>query len=98
MTRRCSTGRPFWFTPWSWNAFLAISIPRVSMVIVALLLKRQALSLRGGRDVRPIRWKKKFAGMGVTDFRRLKELEEEHRRLMQLMADLSLDKTMVQAA
>ena len=69
------------------------------MVIVALLLRNgHSACGEGGRDVRPIRWKEKFAGMGVTDFRRLKELEEEHRRLMQLMADLSLDKTMVQAA
>lgn len=69
------------------------------MVIVALLLRNRLSACgEGGRDVRPIGWKKKFAGMGVTDFRRLKELEEEHRRLMQLMADLSLDKTMVQAA
>ncbi len=37
------------------------------------------------------RWKKKFAGMGVAELRRLKQLEEENRKLKQLVADLSLD-------
>lgn len=41
------------------------------------------------------RWKKKFAGMGVSEIRRLKQLEEENRRLKGL-ADLTLDKTMLQ--
>ena len=38
------------------------------------------------------RWKKKFAGLGVAELRRLKQLEEENRKLKQLVADLSLDK------
>ena len=42
------------------------------------------------------RWKKKFAGMGVAEVRRLKQLEEENRKLKQLVADLSLDKKMLQ--
>jgi len=42
------------------------------------------------------RWKKKFAGMGVAELRRLKILEEENRKLKQLVADLSLDKQMLQ--
>ena len=42
------------------------------------------------------RWKKKFAGMGVVELRRLRQLEEENRKLKQLVADLSLDKTMLQ--
>ncbi len=42
------------------------------------------------------RWKKKYAGMGVVELRRLRQLEEENRRLKQLVADLSLDKTMLQ--
>jgi putative transposase len=42
------------------------------------------------------RWKKKYAGMGVSEIRRLKQLEEENRRLKQLVADLSLDKAMLQ--
>ncbi len=44
------------------------------------------------------RWKKKFGGMGVAEVRRLKHLEDEVRRLKQLVADLSLDKAMLQDA
>ena len=42
------------------------------------------------------RWKKQFGGMGVVELRRLKQLEEENRKLKQLVADLSLDKKMLQ--
>lgn len=41
-------------------------------------------------------WKKKFGGMGVTELRRLRQLEDENHRLKRLMADLSLDKEMLQ--
>lgn len=44
------------------------------------------------------RWKKKYAGMGVAEVRRLKQLEEENAKLKRLVADLSLDKTMLQDA
>ena len=37
-------------------------------------------------------WKAKFGGMDVSDAKRLKSLEDENRRLKQLVADLSLDK------
>ena len=42
------------------------------------------------------RWKKKYGGLGVSEVRRLKQLEEENRQLKQLVADLSLDKHMLQ--
>lgn len=41
-------------------------------------------------------WKKKFGGMGVTELRRLRQLEKENQRLKRLVADLSLDKVMLQ--
>ena len=41
-------------------------------------------------------WKKKFGGMGVTELRRLRQLEEENHHLKRLVADLSLDKEMLQ--
>ena len=44
------------------------------------------------------RWKKKFAGLGVAELRRLKQLEDENRRLKQMVADLSLDRQMLQDA
>jgi len=42
------------------------------------------------------RWKKRFAGMGVAELRRLRQLEDENRRLKRLVADLTLDKQMLQ--
>lgn len=42
------------------------------------------------------RWKKRFGGLGVVELRRLKQLEEENLKLRQLVADLSLDKKMLQ--
>ena len=42
------------------------------------------------------RWKKQFAGMGVAEIRRLKQLEDENAKLKRLVADLTLDKTMLQ--
>ena len=42
------------------------------------------------------RWKKQFAGMGLAEIRRLKQLEDENRKLKQLVADRTLDKTMLQ--
>lgn len=41
-------------------------------------------------------WKKKYGGMGIFELRRLRQLEEENRKLKQLVADLSLDKVMLQ--
>jgi putative transposase len=44
------------------------------------------------------RWKKAYAGMGVAEIRRLKQLEDENGKLKRLVADLTLDKTMLQDA
>lgn len=41
-------------------------------------------------------WKKKFGGLGVTELRRLRQLEDENNRLKQIVADLTLDKQMLQ--
>lgn len=42
------------------------------------------------------RWRSKFGGMEVSDAKRLKQLEEENRRLKRMVADLSLDKQMLE--
>lgn len=42
------------------------------------------------------RWKRVYGGLGPSEVRRLKQLEEENRRLKQMVADLSLDKHMLQ--
>jgi putative transposase len=41
-------------------------------------------------------WKKKYGGLGITELRRLRQLEEENSKLKQIVADLSLDKQMLQ--
>lgn len=41
-------------------------------------------------------WKKKYSGMMPSEMRRLRELEEENNRLKRIVADLSLDKEMLQ--
>ena len=41
-------------------------------------------------------WKNKFGGMGVTELRRLRQMEEENAQLKKLVADLSLDRQMLQ--
>jgi putative transposase len=42
------------------------------------------------------RWKKVYAGMGVTEIRRLKQLEDENAKLKRVVAELTLDKAMLQ--
>jgi putative transposase len=61
----------------------------------------------GGRDVKEIcreygvsratfyNWRKKYDGMDASQLKRLKELEEENRKLKQMYADMSLDNIML---
>ena len=42
------------------------------------------------------RWKRKYAGMLPSDMKKLKQLEDENAKLKKLVADLSLDKAMLQ--
>jgi putative transposase len=41
-------------------------------------------------------WKKKYGGLGVSELRQLRQLQEENSKLKQIVADLSLDKQMLQ--
>jgi putative transposase len=41
-------------------------------------------------------WKKKYASLDVADIRKVRQLEEENSKLKRLVADLSLDKVMLQ--
>ena len=43
-------------------------------------------------------WRAKFGGMDASEAKRLKELEDENRRLKQMVADLSLDKEALKSA
>ncbi len=42
------------------------------------------------------RWKQKYGGLGPSELRRLRQLEEENTKLKRLVADLSLAKSMLQ--
>jgi putative transposase len=42
------------------------------------------------------RWKKQYVGLEIDQVRQLKQLQEENVRLKKLVAELSLDKTMLQ--
>ena len=41
-------------------------------------------------------WRKKYGGLGQSDHKRLKELEKENSRLKHLVADLSLEKALLE--
>jgi putative transposase len=41
-------------------------------------------------------WKRKYAGLGLSELRELRQLREEHTKLKRLVADLSLDRHMLQ--
>ena len=50
----------------------------------------------GINDATFYNWKKKYGGLGVSELRRLRQLEEENSKLKQIVADLTLDKQMLQ--
>lgn len=71
---------------------------------IACALKQQELGVAveeicrklGISDATFYNWKKKYSGLGPSELRRLKQLEEENAKLKRLVADLSLDKAMLQ--
>lgn len=42
------------------------------------------------------RWKRKYAGLGIAELARLKQLEDENRKLKRIVTDLTLDKHMLE--
>jgi len=44
------------------------------------------------------RWRKQYTGLDVSELRELKQLREENRRLKTVVADLTLDKTILRDA
>ncbi len=42
------------------------------------------------------RWKRKFGDLGVSELRELRQLRDENRRLKRVVADLTLDKQILQ--
>lgn len=71
---------------------------------IAFVLKQAELGISVEEVCRKIgiteqtfyRWKTKYGGMLPSDMKRLKQLEEENAQLKKLVADLSLDKAMLQ--
>ena len=57
---------------------------------------KEVIRKMGISDQTFYRWKKKYAGMLPSDVKKLRQLEEENRQLKRLVADLSLDKHMLQ--
>ena len=58
----------------------------------------QASRLLGITEQTYYRWRKQYGGMQVSQAKRLKELESENARLKKLVADLSLDKAILEEA
>ena len=58
---------------------------------VAEVLRRMGIS-----EQTFYRWKKLYGGLGTGELRQLKHLEDENRKLKQLLADLSFDKHILQ--
>ncbi len=54
------------------------------------------LCRNGVSDATFYTWRKKYGGLGAEELRRLKQLEDENRRLKGLVADLALDKQILQ--
>ncbi len=52
----------------------------------------------GVSDATYYKWRKEYGGMGVSQARRLKELESENARLKRVVADLTLDKQILKDA
>lgn len=50
----------------------------------------------GISDATFYKWRQKYGGMGPSELRKMKQLEEENGKLKRLVADLSLDKIMLQ--
>jgi putative transposase len=71
---------------------------------IAFALKQQELGMpveeicrkMGIAQATFFNWKKRFSGLGPSELRRLRQLEEENTKLKKLVADLSLDKVMLQ--
>jgi putative transposase len=68
------------------------SVPSLNRAIYL----RTGLSKTGISQATYYNWRKKYGGLMPSEMKRLKQLEEENLRLRKLVADLSLDKEMLQ--
>jgi putative transposase len=77
---------------------------RFSAEQIVAILKQAELGIPIGELIRQVgvseqtfyRWKKKYRGLEIDQVRQLKQLQEENARLKRIVADLTLDKAMLQ--
>jgi putative transposase len=90
------------FTPWERKHVMKKS--RFTEEQIAFAIKQHELGTKveeicrkmGISDATFYKWRQKYAGLGPLELRKLKQLEEENTKLKRLVADLSLDKVMLQ--
>jgi putative transposase len=83
---------------------IAMKKPRFTEQQIAVALRQAEQGTPAGEICRKLgvseatfyAWKKRYAGLGVAELRRVRQLEDENRRLKQVGADLTLDKQMLQ--
>ncbi len=77
---------------------------RFSVEQIVGVLKQAEVGVPVGELIRKVgiseqtfyRWKKQYVGLEIDQVRQLKQLQEENQRLKRLVADLTLDKVMLQ--
>ncbi len=77
---------------------------RFSVEQIVGVLKQAEVGVPVGELIRKVgiseqtfyRWKKQYVGLEIDQVRQLKQMQEENQRLKRLVADLTLDKTMLQ--
>ena len=82
----------------------AVKRKRFSVEQIVAVLKQAEAGVPIGELIRRVgiseqtfyRWKKQYVGLEVDKVRQLKQLQEENTRLKKLVADLTLDKAMLQ--
>lgn len=87
-----------------WETEHAMKVSRFTQEQIAFAIKQSELGTKveeicrkmGISDATFYKWRQKYAGLGPSELKKLKQLEEENSKLKRLVADLSLDKAMAQ--
>jgi putative transposase len=73
------------------SRFTETQIIRILKVVEGGRQVKEVCREYGMSDATYYNWKAKYGGMSASDIKRLKELEQENRRLKQMYADMSLE-------
>ncbi len=73
------------------SRYTETQIVKILKEVEAGRLVKEVCREYGISDATYYNWKSKYGGMEASDVKRLKELEDENRRLKQMFAELSLD-------